>query len=209
MKIKRKLLWKDRHETTLLITYLKCNFFLNALFAAYKLLPRLNNIMAFVARFKFNYASRKLATPFNNHEAFTHWKRELGHENPLSHIPAIKGKLLSIGKWDGARKDCRCEWEMNKIVRTTYLLSWPGSLVTRYRSRNVARRLAGRERTLGSVGSTTRTAIASARRGWCIYDVQARLHRPPIRLVPHFPALCCTNFILPNLHLSYKLVTKN
>lgn len=165
--------------------------------------------MVFVARFKFYCAPQKLTPPFNNHEAFTRWKRELGHENPLSHIPAIKGKLLSVGKWDRARKYGKCEWETNKIVRATYLLSWPGSLVTRYRSRNVARRLAGRERTLGSVGSTTRTAIASARRGWCIYDVQARLHRPPIRLVPHFPALCRTNFILPNLHLFYKLVTKN
>lgn len=157
--------------------------------------------MTKVARIKFNYAQQKLATPFNNHEAFTHWKRELGHENPLSHIPAIKGKLLNGRKWDRARKYGECEWEMNKIVRATYLLSWPGSLVTRYRSRNVARRLAGREGTLGSVGSTTRTAIASDRRGWCIYDVQARLHRPPIRFVPHFPALSRANFISPNLHL--------
>lgn len=103
--------------------------------------------------------------PFNNHTAFTNWKRELGHQNPLSHIPTIKGKTVSTlrARWKrmGIGKCRGCERVAARSVRA-YLLRASGSLVVGYRARNARRPAVGRGR-----------AVATAR--------QPRLHSHPFR----------------------------
>lgn len=104
----------------------------------------------------------------NNHETLTSWKRESGHRNPVSHIPAIKGKTV-YNFWRGTqiRERRWCERAKVRSVRA-HLFSGAGSLVVDYRARNVATR---RSRLAGELYLRLIYADCiriARRRGWCI-----------------------------------------
>ncbi|CAH0723790.1 unnamed protein product, partial [Brenthis ino] len=82
----------------------------------------------------------------------------------------------------------KSECEEDRNVRATYLLSVPDILVTCYRSRNASRK--SERRNVRAVATALQRGLQlQCTSQGVVHSVQARLQRPPICLVPHFPAL--------------------
>ncbi|CAG4945468.1 unnamed protein product [Colias eurytheme] len=86
------------------------------------------------------------------------------------------------------RKSLECERAIDRNVKVTYLLEKSSSLVTYYRARNVTRK---RDRRCKRVAAMVRRRELQLHRTLqgVVHFEQARLLRPPICPVPHFPAL--------------------